>query len=74
MATTIQINHDLLNTLKSRKLYDRESYEEVIWDLIEDVTEVSKETKVLIRQAEADIKEGRTHSLEKVKKELGLNV
>ena len=28
--TTIQANHELLEKLKQRKLYDKESYEEVI--------------------------------------------
>lgn len=74
MATTIQINHDLLDILRSRKLYDKESYEEVIWDLMEDVAEISDETRKLIRQAETDIKEGRIYSIEKVKKELRSNV
>ena len=47
-----------------------ESYEDVIWDMLEDVTELSEETKRMIRKAEADIKAGRIHSLSKVKREL----
>lgn len=72
MATTISVSKDLLEELKSRKMYDKESYEEVIWDALEDSMELSKETKKRIVLAEKDIKEGRVYSLEDVKKELGL--
>ncbi|MBI1970052.1 hypothetical protein HYS48_05135 [Candidatus Woesearchaeota archaeon] len=74
MATTIQISKKLQHTLQKRKLYEKESYEEVIWNLLEDTMELSKEAKAQLRQAEEDIKAGRVHTLEKVKKELGLDV
>lgn len=70
--TTIQVSHELLETLKKRKLYDKESYEEVIWDALEDSDTLSEETKNLIAQGEADIAAGRVRSLEDVKRELGL--
>ena len=72
MATTIQVSENLLDTLKQRKLYDKESYEEVIWDLVEDSKEVSKETKLEIEQARADIKAGKFFTRWQVKKRLGL--
>tara|TARA_Y100000310_G_scaffold329333_1_gene398965 strand:+ start:1382 stop:1600 length:219 start_codon:yes stop_codon:yes gene_type:complete len=72
MATTIQISTDLLEELKSRKMYAKESYEEIIWDLLEDTMELSEETKRHIKEAEADIKAGRTHTHQEVKKRLGL--
>jgi len=37
--TTIQVSNILHNELIKRKLFDRETYEEVIWDLIEDTRE-----------------------------------
>ena len=74
MATTIQVSEDLLEKLKSRKMYDKESYEEVIWDLIEDDLELSEETKRHIQEAEKDIKEGRVYTHEQVKKRLKLHV
>lgn len=70
--TTIQVSKELLEELKKRKLYAKESYEEVIWDLIEDTLELSEETKRGIKQAEADIKAGRVYTHEEIKKELGL--
>ncbi len=72
MATTISISQELLSKLKERKKYDKESYEEVIWDALEDSTELSEETKKRIKLAEEDIKAGRIYSLEDVKKELGI--
>ena len=72
MATTISVSQELLSKLKERKMYDKESYEEVIWDALEDSMELSEETKKRIKQAEKDIKAGRVYSLEDVKKELGI--
>jgi len=72
MATTIQISGELQEKLKEKKLYGKESYEEVIWDLIEDNLELSEETKKEIEQAREEIRIGKTHSLAKVKKELGI--
>jgi len=72
MTTTIQVSIDLLEELKHRKLYDKESYEEIIRDMLEDTMEISEETKREIEQARKEIKLGKTHSLESIKKELGL--
>ena len=58
MATTIQVSRELLGTLQKRKLYDKESYEEVIWDLVEDSRELNEETKRDIEKARAEIKVG----------------
>ena len=70
MNTTISISQELLQKLKERKLYEKESYEEVIWDALEDSMELSDETKKNIKLAEEDIKQGRVFSLEEVKEEL----
>ncbi|MFT4244329.1 MAG: hypothetical protein ACMXYB_02635 [Candidatus Woesearchaeota archaeon] len=72
MVTTIQVSQDLLKELKSRKMYDKESYEEVIWDLLEDSKELSKETLQNLKEAEEDVKAGRVSTLEEVKRELGI--
>lgn len=70
MATTIQISADLQKELTNRKLSDKETYEEVIWDMLEDSQELSDETKKEIADARADIKAGRSYTMAKVKKEL----
>ena len=71
MATTIQVSEKLLDTLKRRKQYDKESYEEVIRNLIEDTIEINEETKKEIEQARTDIKSGKFYTHEQVKKKLG---
>ena len=70
MVTTIQISKKLQGELNKIKIMDRETYEEVIWDLIEDTKELSEETKKHIKQSEKEIKEGKTISLSEVKKKL----
>ena len=72
MATTIQVSKKLMESLKTRKMYDKESYEDIIWDLLEDSMELSEETKRHIKQSEKEIKEGKTVPLADVKRKLGL--
>jgi len=72
MDTTIQISSTLKKELLKRKLFVKETYEEIIWDLIEDSMELSEETKKTIEQSRKDIKEGKVYSHKQVKKELGL--
>jgi len=71
-TTTIQVSTELVNNLKTRRMYDKESYEDIIWDLLEDSMELSEETKRDIKQAEKEFKEGKTVTLAEVKKKLGL--
>ncbi len=72
MATTMQVSKDLLNKLQMMKIHTKESYEDIIWDLIEDRMEFSEETKKNIAQSEKEYREGKTITLEEVKKELGI--
>ena len=72
MATTIQISNDLLKELKQRKLYGKESYEELIWDLLEDSKELNEQTKREQAISRRQIKEGKVHTLESIEKEFGL--
>ena len=70
MATTIQISADLQKELTKRKLSDKETYEEVIWDMLEDSQELSDETKKEIADARVEIKAGKSYTIAQVKKEL----
>ncbi len=72
MVTTIQVSEQLVDTLKKRRQYDKESYEEVIWNLVEDTMEINEETKKEVEQARADINAGKFYTHEQVKKRLGL--
>ncbi|MBI2452000.1 hypothetical protein HYV50_02895 [Candidatus Pacearchaeota archaeon] len=74
METTIQVSRELLEALKKRKLVEKESYERVIWDLVEDTMELSEETKKEITEARAEIKSGKVHRWVDIKKELKLDV
>ena len=71
MATTIQVSEELVSTLKKRKFYEKESYEEVIWNLIEDTLELNKKTKEAVEQARAEIRAGKFVTHEELKKKLG---
>ena len=70
MDTTIHVSKELLNKLMIMKVSEKESYENVIWDLIEDRMEFSRQTKNNIALSEKEIREGRTISIESVKKRL----
>jgi len=70
MDTTIQVSNNLKKELLKRKFFNKETYEEVIWDLIEDNQELSEQTKKEIAQSRAEYKAGKTHTLEKIKKEM----
>jgi predicted CopG family antitoxin len=73
MDTTIQISKDLLEKLQKMKMHNKESYEEIIWDLIEDRMELSEETKKSIAEYELAIKTGKLKSfktLDQIKQEL----
>ncbi|HIH37736.1 hypothetical protein J4460_07590 [Candidatus Woesearchaeota archaeon] len=72
MATTIQISTQLLEQLKTMKLSNKESYEDIIWDLVEDRLELSEETKRNIETAKAQIAKGKFYTHAQVRKELGL--
>jgi len=71
-TTTIQISKELQKKLEAKKMFDKESYEEVIFNLLEDTMELSEETKKNIEQSRADIKAGRVYTLEQIKREFRL--
>ncbi|MCX6749020.1 MAG: hypothetical protein NT076_05445 [Candidatus Pacearchaeota archaeon] len=72
MDTTIQVSKNLLQRLAMMKMHEKESYENIIWDLIEDRLEFSPETKLNIAKSEKEIKERKTTSLEAIRKKLGV--
>ena len=72
MATTIQVTEKLKNELEKMKFSDNESYEDIIWDLLEDRMELSEETKKNIETSKKQFKEGKVKTLEQIRKEHGL--
>ncbi|MFA4907853.1 MAG: hypothetical protein WC602_06280 [archaeon] len=71
-TTTIQISKQLKSKLEKRKLSKSESYEEIIWDMLEDSMELSAETIRDIEKSRKQIKMGQKYSLEQIVKELKL--
>ncbi|MFA5383033.1 MAG: hypothetical protein WC356_07735 [Candidatus Micrarchaeia archaeon] len=69
--TTIQIEVELLKKLKNRKMYESETYNELIEDLLEDTLELSENIKKEIIEAIKEAKKGKVKSIEQIEKELG---
>jgi len=69
-ATSIQVDACLLEELKKMKTFDRESYADIIRDLIEDRKELNDETRKEIEEARAEIKVGKYYTLDEVKRQL----
>ncbi len=72
MDTTIQISNELLERLRSMKMSNKESYENIIWDLVEDRLEFSETTKKNMEKSQKEIKERKTISLENLKRKVGI--
>ena len=72
VITTIQVSQELVEELKIRKIYNKESYEDIIRDLLEDSKEINEETKKDIERGFADIKSGKTISFGAIKKKYNL--
>ncbi len=70
-TTTIQLSKQMKKTLESMKLHPRETYEEVLERLLEDLHELRKETKIEINRAIREIKEGKYRTHEELKKDMG---
>ncbi|MFW6014139.1 MAG: hypothetical protein ACOCZ6_05685 [Nanoarchaeota archaeon] len=72
MVTSIQISSELKEKLASRKMNDKDSYEDVIWDLLEDTLELSEQAKKDIEKARKEYNDGKYVTHEQLKKELGI--
>jgi spore coat protein CotF len=71
-STTIQISSNLQQQLNKMKLFNRETYEEVIWNIIEDTKELSEQTKKDIALSRKEISEGKFVTLSDLKKKYNL--
>jgi len=72
--TTIQISSDTLKRLKMFKQHERESYDFVLNNLLDeaDEEELSDEEIADIKIALENVKQGKVKSIEQVAKELGV--
>ena len=71
MSTTIQISDEIHEHLKGLKLYSRETYNDVLERIMEDMQELNEETKREIEQAISEIESGLYKTHEDVRKEMG---
>ncbi|MFH1326838.1 MAG: hypothetical protein ABIH59_01795 [archaeon] len=69
MSTTIQISDDVKQSLDRMKIFERETYNEVLENMIEDNLELNEKTK---KELELARKKEKSISHEEVKKRLGL--
>ena len=72
MATTIQISDNIKKTLERMKLFDRDTYNDIIERMVEDDLELNERTKKEIEEARSRIKSGKFLTHEEVKKRLNL--
>lgn len=70
-TTTIQLSKEMKTALEGMKLHPRETYEEVLERLLEDLRELNEQTKKEIQQAIREIKAGKYRTHEQLKAEMG---
>ncbi len=71
MATTIQISDDIRDQLIKFKLYPRETYNEVLERVLEDMRDLNDRTKKEIEKALKEIGSGHYITHEELGKEMG---
>jgi len=67
MSTTIQISDNIKEKLEKMKLFDRDTYNDILERMIEDELELNEKTKKEIEEA----KRGKSVPHEEVKRRLG---
>ena len=72
MATTIQISEDLKGELSSRKIRRSETYEDVIWAILQDIKDLDDDISTEIEIARGEIRSGEYYSLGDARKEIGI--
>ncbi len=72
--TTIQINLETLKRLKSLKNMERQSYDELLNNLIDNCEEESLDEEEIneIQKGLEDVKRGRVYPIESIARELGI--
>ena len=70
--STIQVREETKKTLQSMKLHPRETYEEVIERMIEDLSELNEKTRTEIEEARKGVESGKFVTHEQLKQELDL--
>ena len=71
-TTTIQLSTEVKRTLESMKMYPRETFNDVLERLVEDLRELDKETLAEVEEARAAVRAGKYLTQEQVRKAMGL--
>ena len=72
MPTTIQVSDNVKQTLDKMKLFERDTYNEILERMIEEDLELNEKTKKEIEDAKKRVKSGKFLTHDQVKKSLGL--
>lgn len=72
--TTVQINLQTLERLKALKSFERQSYDDLIHNILDHIEEESLDSDEIneIQNGLEDIKKGKVYSIESVARELGI--
>jgi len=71
-ATTIQVDKSLKKQLDAMKIHPRETYNDIINRILEDLEEINERTKKELQKARKEIEDGKSISHEQLRKEMGL--
>jgi predicted transcriptional regulator len=70
-TTTIQLSTGVKRTLERMKLHPRETFNDVVERVLEDLRELDDATKAEVEQARVEIRSGRYLTSEQVRKAMG---
>ena len=71
-TTTIQLSSELKHSLERMKIHPRETFNDVLERVMEDLRELDKQTLADVEAARAEIRSGRYLTQEQVRKALGI--
>jgi predicted transcriptional regulator len=71
-TSTIQLSTEIKRTLESMKMHPRETFNDVLERLIEDVRELDERTLAEVEEARAEIRAGKYLTQDQVRKAMGL--
>jgi predicted CopG family antitoxin len=72
MPTTIQVSDDIRATLERMKMYEKESYNDILERMLEDQKELNQKTKQEIEEARKRVKSGKFVTMDAVAKKYGV--
>ena len=71
-TSTIQLSTEIKHKLESMKMHPRETFNDVLERLLEDVRELDAQTLAEVEEARAEIRAGKYLTQDQVRKAMGL--